>query len=163
MRVVAVMIVIIAVLIEPAGAESVKDVIKVFGLVGTWSPDCSKDPLKETGTRSTYEIPMFGSATLSTINRIESGMTIRTKSEIQEAVRITEDKIKLINKSVEVTFSEGGPPDANNFKPLQIVIEKVGQKTHVIDSRRTDGSQTFIENGIFMKQYALPLSERCLN
>jgi hypothetical protein len=43
-------------------AEAVNDVLKEFGLVGTWSPDCSKDPAKEAASRVVYTLSPDGSA-----------------------------------------------------------------------------------------------------
>lgn len=86
---------------QSAFAESISDAITKFGLVGIWSADCaSRGDAQIAGTRSIYEIPMIGSPTQSLMAAwpIEGGnvkMVLIEKSEIKEAVRVTESKIRM--------------------------------------------------------------------
>lgn len=144
-------------------AESAKDALEVFGLVGTWSADCSKDLTKEAGSRKIYDVPAVGAPGFSEIIRLNTGVTSKFKGEIQEATRITEDKIRLIYKGSEITFSNGAKPGASEFDPVQTILEKVGQKVRVLDWRHADGSQTLIENGMISAKYPVLLIEKCLD
>jgi hypothetical protein len=82
-----------------AFAESAAQAMQAFGLIGTWSYDCAKDPLNG-GVRYTYAAPMFGSATETTVVSAPAGngpgppyFVFKSQYEIKSAERVTEEKI----------------------------------------------------------------------
>jgi hypothetical protein len=94
-----------------ARAESTGDALRAFGLVGTWSEDCSAD-----GERSIFVAPLIGTP------RIDGGVTGGKDKpvEIRSAARVTEDKIKI---ALPV-------PDQQNVL-VEIVFVKIGNKIRV--------------------------------
>ena len=72
---------------SPAFPESASAALEKFGLVGTWSDDCARDPAKDGG-RLRFTVPLIGAP------RMEDPRT-DDSAEITSAVRVTEDKIKI--------------------------------------------------------------------
>lgn len=144
----------------PAFAEDAKTALKEYGLVGTWSIDCSKDLTREYGSRITYSVPYLGAATfVSSANGATGHMT--QKSEVREAARITEDKIRVILVPIERNADDRAKMSTT---PLEAIYEKVGSKLRAFESRTTDGAYVFFENGEDPKTgRPSPLLERCLN
>src|ERR1043166_8039760 len=132
-----------------AGAEDAAAVLTAFGLVGTWSIDCSKPkPLAFT-----YEIPSVGAPTVTTVD--ETGEVVEVL-RINQAIRVTEEKIKVVSV-VEV-------PGTQSLKKVFItkvgeqwesVIEKAVSKLKFLLMQREDGRKVFVRDG-FM--YAPPTS-----
>lgn len=131
-----------------AQAESTNDVMKAFGLVGTWSDDCSKDVTKEPGMRFTYEVPPSGPPTAKVIARINSQLVIERTFGIEDAVRVAPDEIQLIEKPLATKVSVGLLDPSINDRTQRIVLRNIGGNKHiVVDSRTVDGSHVWIENG----------------
>jgi hypothetical protein len=130
-----------------AQAKDLKQELAAFDLAGTWSADCSKDLTKEAGSRTTYDVPPSGPVTVTAVQRIPSGLSSERKSEIQDVARTGSDEIRLLEKPVNIKYSDGRTPDPANYKPLQVILQKTGGRLLVTDSRYADGSRIFIENG----------------
>jgi hypothetical protein len=141
-------------------AESTSDVLRAFGLVGTWSLDCSKDPTKEAASRVVYKTSLAGAATYDSIIRFPNGQTVVSKNEIQQAVIIGEDKIKIIIRPLTITPS-AGIASPIFFKIQEIITEKIGSKMHVLSNHFVDGTGTIIENGKLPNGTPTPLVEKC--
>lgn len=108
-------------------ADSTVEAITTFGLLGTWSPDCTSQYFN----RVTFSLASDNSINESTYSQKNSATTTLP---IISAVRATENKIQIIL---------GG-------KPLnrEGVIEKVGNKIRVLSDRPV-GDQLF---GVFVSQ-----------
>lgn len=135
-----------------AFAESVANALETFGLVGTWSTDCAlrlreedvfvRQPLimfvQKIPMRRTFKIPWFGVATVTTeiAFKQESGENkpkidftlIVQEEEINEADRATSSKIALTVTLKRLTFNGVQQEIRSDDKPVQHVIEKVGDK-----------------------------------
>ncbi|MBR0910938.1 hypothetical protein [Bradyrhizobium japonicum] len=86
-----------------AAAESAAEVIRAFGLTGTWSVDCKRDPYQacennRCGARLTYIAPSSGAPTIrNVIGTFSSGQVRTFVSTIHSATRVADDKIKIVS------------------------------------------------------------------
>src|SRR5437870_3751869 len=94
---------------QAAGAESATEALTAFGLLGSWSLDCSK-PItcdqKSCSFRNIYEVLPSGQP----MSRIVVGATApgpakTVESEIHTATRIADDKIKILSTQLQSSFS----------------------------------------------------------
>jgi hypothetical protein len=132
-----------------AHSESTKDALQEFGLLGTWSDDCSKDLTREAGQRETYAAPIIGAPTVVMKTGDSKGVAAETM-EISRAVRITDDKI-------EMTF------DGDLMKGARMVYQKVGSKIRLLKTYAVPGAtQVLVKDGMIGNLPTL-LLERCLN
>jgi hypothetical protein len=153
-------------------AESTSSAIKTFGLVGTWSLDCS---LTRDVLRTTWAVPMlFGGFPSVTYNyTTKDGDTITQISEIEEALRVTEDKIKLII----VIGKRAGPQPLGSWlleegEKWEFVFFKLSGRYRVLSGGTVDGKKITAKdgfrykhsNGQFERTDALTaFIEKCLN
>ncbi len=136
-------------------AESTKEAMSAFGMLGTWSLDCARP------SRVVYATPLFGAPTITSVaNGKEGGL-----SEVQEAFRVTAEKIKLqliIRKA----------PGALDWMPQpgeiwEAVYEKSGNKFRPLSVRQKDGPKITAQDGFYYVpknsgMLTLPF-EKCLN
>jgi len=148
----------------PLKADDAGSAMKGFGLVGSWSLDCSKDPAKELGSRATYTVPLSGAPTMELINHYKTGEiedTLTRYDEIQSATRIGDYELQFV--SVATKFQHTNPQVANPQTmppPAQSLILKAGNHIKMLDSRA--GDKVFIENGLVKQNGALaPTIEQC--
>jgi hypothetical protein len=152
-------------------AESTSSATGTFGLVGTWSPDCS---LTRGVLRTTWAVPMlFGFPTVRTDYTTKDGDTISQISEIEGALRVTEDKIKLNI----VIGRRAGPQPPVPWLPEEgdkwvSILFKLSGRYRVLSSGTADGKKISAKdgfvyrqsNGQFERTNALtPFNEKCLN
>jgi hypothetical protein len=111
-----------------ARAEGAAEAIGGFGLVGTWSPDCAKDPVKEHGFRMTFSIPGAGPPTETIVLSSPINPAKRLDWQITSAVRVAKDRIEV--RSVFIGGEELVEPH-RKIAPLPTVnatIAKMGDK-----------------------------------
>src|SRR4051794_21255261 len=96
----------IGLIVSSALGESTADAMRSFGLIGTWSADCSVDYNRACITkdeclaaRFTFSVPVFGRPTREIVAPTIGGKPFRNSIEIKEANRITEDKIRIVTIS----------------------------------------------------------------
>lgn len=137
----------------PATAEeSAAEIIRSFGLVGTWSVDCKLDPNQVCtgnvcGARITYVAPSSGPPTMRNVigsffpNQVRSAV-----STIYAATRIADDKIKIVLVQ--------DPPSLTRIvwlrqpgEPWEYVLLKVGDKYRTVSAHREDGKKITAEEG----------------
>jgi hypothetical protein len=151
----------------PASADDAGSAIRDFGLVGTWSADCSKDLKKEIAQRTTFVVPSIGKPTIEVVLHASLGIfgdTNTRTSEIQSATRITEDKLEYVSVTIK---SEHSNPAATNpaslAKPFRVLMQKKGAHMQVLESGDVD-QPLVAQNGIFLRNgLPTPETERCLN
>jgi hypothetical protein len=155
----------------PSRSESTSGAMSAFGIVGSWSPDCAGS------VRLTYSTPFFGTPTIT----IERDGKQQLVAEVQEAVRVSEEKLKFTVRVEKRATSDVTPMQ---FKALpqpgevwEIVYVKVGNKFRTYSSKERDGDKVLVKNGV---QYIAkddahggfsmensgkltPLNERCLS
>jgi hypothetical protein len=133
--------------------------------------DCTKDLSRDTASRTTYDAPFFGTATIVTKNRYQppqpaAAQEASFKSEIIDAIRLTEDKIRIVAKLTEAKLSNKQNLGALAYKPYETIIEKYMSKIRTLRHKKIDGTpapEEDIENGMTTSGGALPLMEKCLN
>jgi hypothetical protein len=132
--------------------ESAADIIRAFGLVGTWSVDCKLDPSQTCtssgcGTRVTYIAPSSGSPTMrNAIGSFFPNQVRSAVSTIYAATRIADDKIKIVLVQ--------DPPALTRVvwlrqpgEPWEYVLLKVGDKYRTFSAHREDGKKIQAEDG----------------
>lgn len=125
------LITVIGTLVIPSTsfADSPRDAMEVFGLLGTWSNDCATTPAKggRDVARVTFAAPrFFGEATLTEVFYMNKGV-IKLHMKITSAVRVTDEKIKLTVVIIDQTANDE-PMNAFDARPVEFPISKIGNK-----------------------------------
>jgi hypothetical protein len=148
----------------PASAETIRGTLNDFGLTGAWSWDCGKDLEKEAANRILYAAPLVGGATLTSINRFANNHITFSKFEIESAVRVTDEKLRLAISPTEVKVDGVDKPREGILgSRFLVTIEKVGSKIRTLDYRSPDGKFVTVEDGRLQNGTSTPLTEKCLN
>jgi len=146
----------------PTHAESPADVLREFGLVGTWSPDCSKNPNIEPGARVTYELSATGEAQYRSVVRFSISEAVESIVQIEQATILDERKIKTVIRPLKITTAAGAETRPFYFRKQEIVTEKIGSKNHVLSNHFVDESAyVIIDNGKMRNGQQMPLLEKC--
>lgn len=102
-------------------------------------------------------------------------MTIVTESEINSAVRITDEKIQIVSTQINGTMTIAGEAKPFGEKvTIEYVLQKIGNKIKTLDSHTTDGKIVFAKEGISYRpsgasgewqktEEETALREKCLN
>jgi hypothetical protein len=157
----AIGLVVFLTLSSEAAAESAGSALKYFGLIGTWSIDCSVD-LKQVCTnmarcasRLKFEAPLSGNPTLEVLNQVRNSgeETHSVVHQLINVARLGEDKIK---------FSYTIPQASKNMTerlgrlaylmPLsgevwETVLKKEPHKMRMWLFQREDGQKIGVRNG----------------
>jgi hypothetical protein len=138
---------------QALGAESAADAIKAFGLIGTWSVDCARDPLAACdrttgcGFRVTYLLSPSGQPMIrSVVGTLVAGQTRTGELTIETARRITDDRLAVTS----IQRTESGATLAWVRQPGEIwdaVLLKEGDKYRVFMAQRDDGLKISVEDG----------------
>lgn len=109
-------------------AESTAEALKAFGLIGTWSADCSKDPTSgdpQIG-RTTYKIRLLARPIARFAYSLQIGtppvlVVVTGTAELRSAVRVTEDKIEMMEELVALSArtNTGVPVDPEVMRQLE--------------------------------------------
>jgi hypothetical protein len=134
-------------------AESAADAVKAFGLIGTWSPDCARDPLAACdrttgcGFRLTYLLSPSGQPmTRFVVGTLAGGQTRTVESTIETAKRVTDDKLAITS----IQRTDLGATLAWVRQPGEIwdaVLVKEGDKYRTFMAQRDDGKKIVVEDG----------------
>jgi hypothetical protein len=144
-------------------AESTSAAMESFGLLGTWSPDCSKEltqpceidnstSVPVCAKRVTYTAPFFGTpqATI-VIATARAGETRTIIRKILDARRVSEMKLQYtyliegVSSSVPAQLRDAVPEDGEIF---ELTFEKQGNKLKTWSFQRQDGKKQIIKDGI---------------
>jgi len=135
------------------GADGTADAIKAFGLIGTWSVDCARDPLAACdrttgcGLRVTYLLSPSGQPMIrSVVSTLVAGQTRTGELTIETAKRITDDRLAITS----IQRTESGATLAWVRQPGEVwdaVLVKDGDKYRVFMSQRDDGTKIAAEDG----------------
>jgi len=183
----SIMILGVAIVSQPIHAESASEAIKAFGLVGTWSMTCDRDPVKGCDlsgrvvpvcpARFTFDAPSPGEPKREGLFATPAGPPRRIVTPLTSAVRLTNDKIRL-------TWVQNGilpgalPAAAQNGEVWEIVYEKQGARLKVLELERQDGQKIVVKDGFQYRPaggwkefpttwentgQVAPLNEKCLD
>ena len=138
-------------------AENAGAMMREFGLVGTWSIDCSvdmrSDLCKHSSVLWSVESSLrhiLGMLQRRWITPPHSGLKSNTKTiQISSAERITNEKIKL---TYTVTSARNVSGKSVYVWPMdgeiwEVVYEKIGDKMRAWLSQRADGGKVLVRNG----------------
>jgi hypothetical protein len=144
---------VISLLTASANAQTAGDALKEFGLVGTWSEDCGKDPAKTPVRRLVYTVPTFGRP------KVTLGGSIGVNEmEIQTVSRFTEDKLKYVFVYKKMMLVSSPPAE-----PQEIVLQKLRYRIRILSWRSTDGKTPTVENGKSRDSGSEFIFEKCLD
>jgi hypothetical protein len=151
----ALLLTLLLLLASGARAETATDALKDFGLIGSWSNDCSQSE------RLTYSIPWFGNPSISlyrfpaqTINAEIESVSRLTNNQIKYTFSFTSAKDILKNTTVEVPKGS-----------WQMRIVKLDYQIGVFEFRSSDGKTTYIDNAeqkVYQRFFPLGLLQKCL-
>ena len=138
--------------VQAAGAETATEAITAFGLLGSWSLDCSK-PItcdqRICGVRIIFEVLPSGQPMSRSVSGPSVSSPFKTiESEIHAATLISYDKIKIISTQLQSSFS--GFTVAWWRQPgerWESVLIKLGDKYRPFSAKREDGKKILAEDG----------------
>jgi len=126
-----------------ADAAAAGAAISAFGLVGTWSADCSKDVSDGPG-RVTFALPASGAPTIVSENRL-----LRTHLTILSAERIGDNQLHLRAAATRVDVAANARATASAGQELDQIIEKTGDTYRIQQSQRV-GGDTLVKDGMLV-------------
>jgi len=115
----------------PALGDDVRTALQEFGLIGTWSSDCSKEISQPRASRVVFAAPVEG-ATTATAQDNNGEVLVTTVYEIVESAIIDSDKIRIALHPLTVTKSDGKAASQHEYDDLHLVFQKVGERIEVI-------------------------------
>ncbi|QKC84096.1 hypothetical protein [Mesorhizobium sp. NZP2077] len=118
----------------PAFGADIEGPIKQFGLMGTWSPDCSREFSQPRFDRVTFAAP-FGAEVRATILDKRDGVLITTVDQITESALVASDEIGIGLHPVTVTRSDGKTASQHDYDNMHLVFQKVGARIEVVRVR----------------------------
>ena len=120
-----------------ANAETVREVLQQFGMLGTWATDCSRQPAPDNIL--TIYAPLPNGNVQRTYYSAPG--KISNQYELNRVVRISEEQI---------SYQQQGPSDR-----VDVVLEKKGNRYHVLSSQDQNG-KIFVQEGKFTANTASP-------
>jgi hypothetical protein len=114
-----------------AVGDDVKTTLKEFGLLGTWSSDCSKDISRSRASRVVFVAPAEGRMTATALDNRDE-VLVTTVYEIVESAIMDGDKIRIALHPLTVTKSDGKAASQHEYDNLYLVFQKVGERIEVI-------------------------------
>ena len=154
---------------SPAAADTTATALTAFGLTGTWSDDCTKDPAKE-GARLTYSPPGIGTPSYRFVLFDKDGNKITVSSDILSAARLPQGRLKTVTVKTGINGNATGTLQPWERVPVETVIVKIGPKIQSVQSRQVNGGRRFIVDGQIVAENSrgelqtikpAPLLERC--
>jgi hypothetical protein len=140
-----------------AVAQSSGEALKTFGLIGTWSPDCSQNPKDALPKKPPSQYPVRwiyaeSDASVPKLTRMIRGLgALSTEEyEIKAPEMIAANKLKYsqVPTTVQLTTQAGAqPPRPAKEKPSSVLVEKSGDKIRVVGQIASDGTVK-VENGV---------------
>lgn len=115
----------------PAFGDDAKGALKEFGLLGTWSPDCSKAISDQKGSRVSFAAPGEGSAT-ATVQETKGEAFVTTVHEVLESTMIDSKKIRVALRPVTITRSDGKAASQHEYDSVRLVFQKIGERIEII-------------------------------
>jgi hypothetical protein len=110
---------------SPANADTVAAAIEGFGLIGTWSSDCTKDvSANQPGFRMIFAEPPGGAPNRTTIGS-DGKVKTTVHTAVLAAARVADDQLKLTLRIIGGEHNGGPLPDVTT-NTFEQVIETVG-------------------------------------
>jgi len=125
---------------SPSDTIAAGAALNSFGLVGTWSPDCTK-PLSDGGGRETYTVPASGPPTI-----YSETASARTSSTVLNAERVGDNQLHLITNITHMDFA-ADVTAAVLGRQYDQLFEKTDGKYRVMQSQIVNGD-VVVKDGI---------------
>jgi len=140
-------------------ADSPKEALREIGLVGTYSPDCSRDLSRGAPGWFTYSAPVFGEPTTVTVTPY---YTIHYL--VESAQRATATKIILRLKITHIENTANVKLSMKEGDQYETVIERLGDKMKLQQSTVV-GGPVLVKDGTLTQgpMSPTPLLEKCIN
>jgi len=123
-----------------AGAETVRQIVQQFGLLGTWADDCSRPPADDN-FHTVYAALPNGKVQRTYYN---APGKIYNQYELQRVNRVSSDQLFYQQKG-----SAGR---------IDVVLMKVGNRYHVLSSQNENG-KAYVQEGKFTANTSSPGEE----
>jgi len=140
-----------------AMAQGTGEMLKTFGLIGVWSPDCSQNPKDALPKKppSQYPVRWIYSNQDSSVVKLTRmihglGALVTDTYEIKAAEAIGGNKIKYsqVPTTVQFTTQAGAQaPQPAKEKPSEVIVEKSGDRIRMVGQVRSDGT-VVVKNGV---------------
>ena len=111
----------------PALGDDAKVSLLKFGLIGIWSPDCSKSSPQRRALRLTFAAPSEGGAT-ATAEEARDDAVVTIVYDIPEATILADDKIRIAFRVATVTSSDGKATSQTDHDNMDVVFQKAGER-----------------------------------
>lgn len=118
-------------LCAPAFGDDIEGPMKQFGLIGAWSPNCSKDISQPTMDRVTFAAPSGGEATATILDK-HDGVLVTTVDQITGSAIVASDEIGIGLHPTAVTRSDGKAASRHAYDNMHLVVQKVGTRIEVV-------------------------------
>ncbi len=115
----------------PTLADDIQSSLTAFGLIGTWSSDCGKDPSRSTVSKVTFAAPSAGGAT-ATAEDHHDGASTTTVYDITESAMDAGEKIGIALHPVTIIHSDGQAATRHESDNLRLVFQKAGARIQLI-------------------------------
>jgi hypothetical protein len=125
-RVLTIALLAAAAFVTPAIADDIKRALNDFGLIGSWSRDCSKD----SDGKAVFAAPPDGGPTATIYDQRD--ILITTVYDITEARILSTDQIKIGFHPIKVTRSDGTSPSKDDYDNFHVVFKKAGDEIELI-------------------------------
>jgi len=140
----------------PAAAETAAGAMETFGLVGTWSIDCSVDVMKPCATvtrcfaRLVFATPLVGAPTHEIIGpTYPNGLSLKSITKIESAIQVTDDKIKITESGTIDPKAPGASRLPIIGEQWDYVFVRVGGHLRLWSAQRIDGMKIRALNGYY--------------
>jgi hypothetical protein len=139
---------------QPAFALDATEAMRAFGLVGSWSVDCSTDmsrpceDLNRCYPRLTFTLPLQDRPTQEVVSPTSAqGMVYRSAMEIGSAAQISADKIQITATATKpIADATGGAPQAPG-QTWETVYQKSGTNLRVWSAMEVGGTKVAVRDG----------------
>src|SRR4029077_15062661 len=164
-----------------AMAQSAGEILKTFGLIGAWSPDCSQNPMGAPPKKPLLQYPVRwtyseGDSSVPKLTRMIHGLgaLVTETYEIKTEEMIAPNKIQYFQVPTTVQFgAQAGAQAAQpaKEKPSNVIVEKSGDRIRLLRQIGADGTVK-VEDGVSIVHSAgrwnsvripNPWFERCSN
>jgi hypothetical protein len=144
---------------QAIGEENAANAIRTFGLIGSWSIDCTKTPTQTCvpnvgcGARTIYEVSSTGSPTITNlVGTLVPGQSMSIETVVESAERIGDDGIRI------VSVQQGVPGQFSKVTWIrqpgerwETVLMKVGPKYRWLSHQRQDGTKIEAKDGFAVR------------
>jgi hypothetical protein len=140
-----------------AMAQSAGEMLKTFGLIGAWSPDCSQNPKDALPKKPLPQYPVRwiyseGDSSVPKLTRMIHGLgaLVTEDYEIKTAEMISPNKIRYFQVPTTVQFAaQAGAQAARpaKEKPSTVIVEKSGYRIRLLRQIAADGTVK-VEDGV---------------